>query len=178
MQEQNPYRAPTASFNASAHEEDYDDTPPYSPAGRFGRLSYLAWSGISAFIGGIIMAIAAPAVLSPTATDAEALALFTSGGMLLVMIPMFVLGVIFGIRRLHDLNKSGWMLLLFIVPIVNIFFALWMTLMPGSDGSNDYGPPRETPVWEQIFGWIYIAITLLGIVAQIALFGVLSSQAL
>ncbi|MCG8464803.1 MAG: DUF805 domain-containing protein [Xanthomonadales bacterium] len=178
MQEQNPYRAPSASFNASAFDEAYDETPPFSPAGRFGRLSYLAWSLVLGFVGGISMAVFMPVMFSLDATDADILAGMTSGGMLLAMIPMFVLGAIFGIRRLHDINKSGWWLLLFIVPIVNLILGLVLTFMPGSDGANDFGPPRETRVWEKIFAWLYIALIVLGIVAQVAMIGVLSSQGL
>ena len=42
--------------------------------------------------------------------------------------------VMFGIRRMHDINRSGWWLLL---PIVNLVF--WA--QPGTDGENRFGPP-------------------------------------
>jgi uncharacterized membrane protein YhaH (DUF805 family) len=45
------------------------------------------------------------------------------------------------IRRLHDINRSGWWILIFIVPIVG--FILWLVwfLREGDPGENDYGPP-------------------------------------
>ena len=42
--------------------------------------------------------------------------------------------IMFGIRRMHDVNKSGWWILL---PIGNIIF--WA--QPGDASSNRFGPP-------------------------------------
>ena len=42
------------------------------------------------------------------------------------------------IRRLHDLNYSGWMLLFEYVPIVNLYFIFKRWLENSSDGLNDY----------------------------------------
>ena len=43
------------------------------------------------------------------------------------------------IRRLHDVNKSGWFVLLTFIPAVTPFFYLYLFLMPGTDGNNQYG---------------------------------------
>jgi len=46
------------------------------------------------------------------------------------------------VRRLHDLGKSGWWLLIAIIPIVNfigIFVILVFTLMEGEKQPNQYG---------------------------------------
>lgn len=47
------------------------------------------------------------------------------------------------ILRCHDLNKSGWLLLLMFIPIVNIVFFLYLIFKKGTDGYNDYGAPDE-----------------------------------
>ena len=50
------------------------------------------------------------------------------------------LGVI--VRRLHDLGKSGWWILLAIIPIVNfigIFVILVFMVMEGEEHTNQYG---------------------------------------
>lgn len=44
------------------------------------------------------------------------------------------------IRRLHDLDKSGWLLLLMFVPIVGFFFGWYLILVKGTNGNNRYGP--------------------------------------
>ena len=46
------------------------------------------------------------------------------------------------VRRLHDLGKSGWWLLIAIIPIVNfmgIFVIIVFTLMEGEEQPNQYG---------------------------------------
>ncbi|MBR4383413.1 MAG: DUF805 domain-containing protein [Selenomonadaceae bacterium] len=48
-------------------------------------------------------------------------------------------GIMLSIRRLHDLNKSGRFLLLSLVPLVNIIFAFYLWLAPGTNGWNEYG---------------------------------------
>ncbi|NQU88386.1 MAG: DUF805 domain-containing protein [Mariniphaga sp.] len=44
---------------------------------------------------------------------------------------------IWGVRRMHDVNKSGWYI---IVPIYNVIFAF----TPGTKGPNDYGEDPKT----------------------------------
>ena len=48
-------------------------------------------------------------------------------------------GIMLSIRRLHDLDKSGWFLLLGLVPLVNVIFMLYLWLAPGTVGANRYG---------------------------------------
>lgn len=44
-----------------------------------------------------------------------------------------------GIRRLHDINRSGWWWLIFLVPLVGwIILIVWFA-QRGDAGSNDYG---------------------------------------
>lgn len=47
--------------------------------------------------------------------------------------------VMLDVRRLHDLNKSGWFWLLLFVPLINIIFMFYMWLAPGTAGYNNYG---------------------------------------
>ncbi len=44
------------------------------------------------------------------------------------------------VKRFHDLGQSGWMFLLLLVPVVNLFVGLWLLFGPGVVGSNQYGP--------------------------------------
>jgi uncharacterized membrane protein YhaH (DUF805 family) len=43
------------------------------------------------------------------------------------------------IRRLHDLDRSGWWMLLCFVPIANIVLIVWFC-MRGTMGPNRFGP--------------------------------------
>ncbi|USH04619.1 DUF805 domain-containing protein [Grimontia kaedaensis] len=43
------------------------------------------------------------------------------------------------VRRLHDINKSGWWWLVVVVPVVGPLVFLVFTLLRGTKGSNRYG---------------------------------------
>ena len=53
---------------------------------------------------------------------------------------LFLPGLTFSFRRLHDINKSGWNIL-WALTIVGIFFPLiyWTYFKPGDEGDNEYG---------------------------------------
>lgn len=45
------------------------------------------------------------------------------------------------IKRCHDRGKSGWWCLLFLVPVVNVIWAVVdLGILEGVAGSNEYGP--------------------------------------
>ncbi|MBT4153504.1 MAG: DUF805 domain-containing protein [Candidatus Magasanikbacteria bacterium] len=43
-------------------------------------------------------------------------------------------------RRLHDVDKSGWMMLIGFVPIIGQIWLLVLYVTPGTQGPNHYGP--------------------------------------
>ena len=62
------------------------------------------------------------------------------------------------IRRMHDLNLSAWFYLVYIIlsmiPIVNIIAFIGMIVLmclPGSSGSNKYGPHPSQGYSEDVF---------------------------
>ena len=59
---------------------------------------------------------------------------------LCVFIPSFAVSV----RRLHDVGKSGWMILISIIPIVGAIWLLVLFLTDSDPGKNEYGQnPKE-----------------------------------
>ena len=59
---------------------------------------------------------------------------------LAVLIP----GVAVGVRRLHDVGKSGWWYLLVFVPIVGGLVLLFWFIQDSEPGDNQWGPnPKE-----------------------------------
>lgn len=44
------------------------------------------------------------------------------------------------VRRLHDMDKNGWLVLLVFIPIVNLILLLVMGIIDGTPGPNRYGP--------------------------------------
>ena len=56
-------------------------------------------------------------------------------GQLAILIPTFSVGA----RRLHDVNKSGWFLLIFLIPIIGTIIILVMVIEKGTLGKNRFG---------------------------------------
>lgn len=55
---------------------------------------------------------------------------------LIMFLPMFSASV----RRLHDTNKSGWCVLVPMIPFVGGFIFLFFLLSEGNKGENRFGP--------------------------------------
>ncbi len=56
---------------------------------------------------------------------------------------MLVPNIAVGIRRLHDTDKSGLLLLLVLVPFIGGVILLVLCAMEGTQGPNQYGPAPE-----------------------------------
>ena len=54
---------------------------------------------------------------------------------LIVLIP----GLAVAVRRLHDVGKSGWMILIAFVPIIGAIWLLVLMVTDGVPGDNEYG---------------------------------------
>jgi uncharacterized membrane protein YhaH (DUF805 family) len=55
---------------------------------------------------------------------------------LVLGIPMYLCGVV---RRFHDRGKSGWSVLLLLIPFLNLIFAFELYFLPGDPASNEFG---------------------------------------
>lgn len=134
MDVQNPYQTPTAPVAA-------DDTgATYQPrlfalSGRIGRWRYLAYSMTGPILAMMLAMLPAIAV--------QALGLNTLGMILLAMgmAAVMVYALSITVRRLNDMDMSGRMCLLMIVPLANIAMWLLLVLKGGSAGANRYGLP-------------------------------------
>lgn len=62
----------------------------------------------------------------------------------LFFIIMLVPSLAVSVRRLHDINKSGWVLLVGLIPIIGFIWLLIYCLREGTYGPNQYGEdPKE-----------------------------------
>ena len=127
----------------------------FSLTSRIGRLRYIAYGMglmllaiVPALLCGFIMVIA-PAIGWPLFAILE--------------IGLWVMSVGFMVRRLHDMDKSGWWSLLIIVPLVNLILALFLLFAPGSDGENRFGePPPPNSTWVIVGAWSLLLVPLFG----------------
>ena len=58
---------------------------------------------------------------------------------MVLVLPFFAVTV----RRLHDVNKSGWMALLWCVPIIGWAYLMMFLVQDGHEGLNRHGAPPE-----------------------------------
>ena len=56
-------------------------------------------------------------------------------------IALIVPSIAVGIRRLHDTGRSGWWLLIILVPLAGIIVLVVFLATEGEPGPNRYGPP-------------------------------------
>lgn len=59
---------------------------------------------------------------------------------LAVLVP----GIAVGIRRLHDIDKSGWYLLVLLIPLAGFIWLLVLLCTEGTRGPNQYGPDPKS----------------------------------
>lgn len=63
---------------------------------------------------------------------------------LLFALGMFIPGLAVGVRRLHDVGKSGWMLLIILIPVIGTIWLLVLLFSDSNIGVNEYGNnPKE-----------------------------------
>ncbi|HEY0634056.1 MAG TPA: DUF805 domain-containing protein [Gammaproteobacteria bacterium] len=164
MENRNPYQTPSADV-ATPHHGGYDQSGPFSPSGRFGRLSYIAWNLL-------MMVPMIVAFLAIFGVSAAANSNSFSPVIVLVYIVILIPMVLFTIRRLHDFDASGWWTLVLFVPLANIILSFMLWLRAGTQGANRFAPPRITRGWETVVGYIgigFMVLYVIGIVAAIAI---------
>lgn len=161
---------PNQSSNFFSRQLTQIQDNPLSLNGRFGRLSYIAWYGflnLITFFAVIALSLALGIFnLSTQSLDSHFIDTLTGlGGLgfLIISVLYFYFNLVIQVRRFHDMNRSGWFILLFIVPLVNIFVFFYLLLGSGTQGINHYGPQRISAIWEKILAWFMIVISVLSI---------------
>ena len=90
------------------------------------------------FLITIILNIADYSFLGYDPMDATSIAVSSSIFQILCLIPSLSVTV----RRLHDVNKSGWNIL-WSLTVVGVFYVPYLEIIKGSEEDNDYGVPSK-----------------------------------
>jgi len=106
-------------------------------SGRARRKEYWTFSLINCAI--IIVLICVDAVAG-TIDSKTFFGLFSVGFILVSVIPSLAVLV----RRLHDINRSGWWVLLSFIPLGGLVILVF-TLLDSDPGTNEYGPNPKMP---------------------------------
>ncbi|MFQ1022407.1 DUF805 domain-containing protein [Avibacterium paragallinarum] len=54
------------------------------------------------------------------------------------------------VRRLHDIDRSGWWLLIGIIPVIGFIVLVVFACLDGTQGKNRFGEDPKNPVNEQV----------------------------
>jgi len=100
----------------------------FSPKGRLNRKAFF-WTSVLVSILTSVLSV----VLTIISTSI--------GGIIspILMVISIVISVMLIIKRWHDLDKSGWMTLTMIIPLVNLFIGLYLLFAKGTKGKNRFG---------------------------------------
>lgn len=168
MSDQNPYSTPDASLSTGS--SGTNNPTIFSFNGRIGRLRYLAYNtGVNIVLSIIMIPLLGASGMMAAGGDMMAMSSGMGGiAIILFYIATIVISIMFGKRRLNDLNRSGWFILLLLIPIVNLLLVIYMIFFSGTDGDNDYGPqPAPNTLGVKILGLLFPVLMLVGIVAAV-----------
>ena len=154
-----PYAPPRASVSEPVPE--HAELKVFGIQGRLGRLRYLAWT--------LVLMIASLVVIGTCAIVMSASLI--GGGLLMTVASAaaFVVLIQIGVRRLHDMGWSGWLILLSLLPYVGSVFFLLLVLMPGNKSANQYGaPPPPNPRSIKVLAWMWILFIAAGFISGLS----------
>lgn len=95
----------------------------------------------------VVMAVAFGVLLGGAALSGDPEAAMRSAGTVpgLILVAVYVVmvwvGLAAGVKRWHDRNKSGWWILIALVPVIGgLWYLIECGFLPGTAGPNTYGP--------------------------------------
>lgn len=120
-------------------------------SGRSRRMEYwmfslgvtIAFLIIGLVFGGLLGLLAGSGTSNPDGSPSAGL---LGGGMLgvglflILALALLIPGLAVQVRRFHDQNLSGWMVLINLIPYLGGLVVLVFMCLPGTVGANKYGP--------------------------------------
>ena len=109
--------------------------------GRSGRKEYwlfsLATLLVYALLGGLLAY--AGAFVPKYGEDPSILTMLVFSLVFLSVVALIVPGIAVEVRRFHDQDRSGWLVLLGLIPYVGFLIVLIFMCLPGTKGPNRFG---------------------------------------
>jgi uncharacterized membrane protein YhaH (DUF805 family) len=99
-------------------------------SGRSSRSEYWFWVLFVVIVGGIAAVL--DAFLFPGSVYVGLIRLVWT-------LAVFLPGIAVSVRRLHDINKSGWWYLLILIPLVGWIILIVWACRSGDEGDNRFG---------------------------------------
>ncbi|WP_062265596.1 DUF805 domain-containing protein [Endozoicomonas arenosclerae] len=130
---------------------------PFQLIRRTGRVRYLAlsWIVVAIEILAYMIPDYLPMLIGAALTIQQTVSMVLGIHSLAILLTLYLV-----ITRLHDMDRSGWLWLFLIIPVVNVLFLFWLSIGSGSEGSNSYGEQPSPPAnLTRAFG-IYLPLSL------------------
>lgn len=166
----NPYQTPQSESDHFSDLSEYCNIDYLGARGRIGRVRTLLF-GISQLMivfigGGLINALLSIVFVQLPSSNNYMVVAMAVG--LMMYVGMFYVLFSNSIRRLHDLDYSGWFSLFLLVPVINIILALILLLWPGSRDRNRFGaPPPQNKIWMLPVALILLTLPILLVVSVV-----------
>lgn len=104
-------------------------------SGRAARSEYWFWT-LFTFIGALIASFIDGALFAGNTIGSSG-----NGPIYLIFVLAILLpGLAVSVRRFHDIDRSGWWLLTFLIPLLGIILMLIFFTKKGTTGDNRFGP--------------------------------------
>lgn len=69
----------------------------------------------------------------------------------ILMLAVIIPGIAVQVRRFHDQDKSGWFVLLALIPFLGGLIVLVFMCLEGTKGPNRFGPDPKDPAGAEVF---------------------------
>lgn len=107
--------------------------------GRARRSEYWMFTLINVLIIGVLYVL-----MFMGGADGGAMAMIAMGLVAIYTLAILIPSVAVAVRRLHDVGKSGWMLLVGLIPFIGSIWLLVLYCTDSQPGDNEYGSnPKE-----------------------------------
>ena len=141
--------------------------------GRVSRVQFLAYSTFNALIALMLVALLFVMIggfQGMVNASSEQLPMSLLGASSVGVAVLFYLQLAVSKRRFNDLNKTGWLALLMLVPGVNVLVYLYLLAVEGTAGANYYGLPARPATQLKTVLMVLIpllVISFIGLLTQI-----------
>lgn len=141
--------------------------------GRVSRVQFLAYSTFNALIALMLVALLFVMIggfQGMVNASSEQLPMSLLGASSVGVAVLFYLQLAVSKRRFNDLNKTGWLALLMLVPGVNILVYLYLLAVEGTAGANYYGLPARPATQLKTVLMVLIPLlvmSLIGLLTQV-----------
>lgn len=176
--------AGTSFVTLTEIQEGFNNRRFFDWHGRVSRVQFLAYSTFNTLIALMLVALLFVMIggfQGMVNASSEQLPMSLLGASSVGVAVLLYLQLAVSKRRFNDLNKTGWLALLMLVPGVNILVYLYLLAVEGTAGANYYGLPARPATQLKTVLMVLIpllVISLIGLLTQIVLPSYQSYQAM